>query len=102
MADEVLKFTLQMVRGGEPWEAQAVMPAGARVVNVARQSGRLRVWAVCDRIETRRVDRRFVIVGDGQPLPPAWEPWLEHVGTLLLKGGEMVVHVFSGPEVGDV
>lgn len=64
------------------------MPAGARILKVARLSGELLLWALVDP-EVPKVKRRIHIVPTGGDVSESWE----HAGTVP-AGRSDVFHVF--------
>lgn len=72
-------------------ETPVRMPEGAEVLHVAEQHGQVCLWALVDPA-AMPMDRRFVIVGTGHPLP---EHRGRFIGTVLLAGGGLVFHVWE-------
>jgi hypothetical protein len=70
-----------------------VMPVGAQVIAVHEQFNQLCLWATVDENETKTMERRFLIVGTGHAAIPAGHP--NYIGTALLAGGALVLHVFE-------
>jgi hypothetical protein len=66
------------------------MPLGAQVVKVGTQKGRPFVWALVDP-DADIVPHRFALYGTGSDIPEGVE---EHIGTLIMMGDDMVIHVF--------
>jgi hypothetical protein len=93
MARTVFKYELDLSKlneGAFPLE----LPAHAEVLSVGVQFGRLVLYA---RVEPtlRLVPRNVFLVGTGYEAPEMGQ----FVGTLLLQGGSLVVHVFVEREL---
>ncbi len=74
-------------------EVDIPMPRGAQVlVSAAVQHDALCVWAVVDTGIDESENRRFYIHGTGHPLNGNEG---RHLGTVLLHGGTLVLHVFE-------
>lgn len=87
---KVFKFNLASV------DVQTVsMPADAELLHVAVQRGDIALWALCDD-EAVYVDRNFVMFGTGHDIQEGLE--YEFVGTVLLCGGDLVLHIFEMPK----
>lgn len=69
-----------------------VMPAGAELLSVANQNGRLCLWALADPSK-EKVPRCIEIVGTGNPIPTNPEEIRKFVGTVII--GPFVWHVFE-------
>lgn len=71
-------------------EIAVAMPMGAEILT-AREQGRDKVcvWARVNPDEVRIVKRMFSICGTGHPAP-----FSDYVGTAMLFGGTLVLHVF--------
>lgn len=65
------------------------LPAGAKPLHVAEQAGQLCLWALVDP-DKKLTKRTFRVVGTGQSAPAKG-----YVGTALLHGGSLVLHVFE-------
>ena len=84
-----------------------VMPEGAKVLHVdvqgepgplgMRCEGYLCLWAEVDTLAPK-VDRMVYITGTGHPIIHV-DPEVQHVGSALMFGGQLVWHVYVGPEV---
>lgn len=72
-----------------------IMPIGAKPLHVGEQFGSLVLWALCDD-QADQEPRLFEIVGTGHPLP---DYPLDFIGTALLMGGTLVLHVFERSEI---
>ena len=72
-------------------ETPVLMPEGAEVLHVATQKGEVCVWALVEP-SAPKVERRFVVVGTGHPVPPHRGRFL---GTVLLAGGSLVFHIWE-------
>jgi hypothetical protein len=86
VTDTVWKFTLP-----DPTNKVA-MPAGAEVLHVAEQDGRIALWARVDPGMFDRVTRTFHVVGTGTPIPKGPSGFR---GTAVAAGGSLVFHVFE-------
>lgn len=77
-------------------EQTVTMPAGSEILSVQVQEGDVCAWALVNPA-ARKVDRRFLILGTGEP---ASHVSIEAVfaGTVQLNGGSLVLHVFVNPE----
>lgn len=66
------------------------VPEGAQLLTAREQGDGLCVWFKCDpaRLSTKR---RIAIVGTGHPVPED----SHYVGTGVLQGGALVLHVFE-------
>lgn len=71
--------------------ARNMLPIGAKLLSVHAQGSDLCLWALVD-TEADLENREFVIVGTGHEVP---EHAGEFVGTALLVGGQLVLHVFE-------
>lgn len=67
------------------------MPAGAEIISCQAQNGKVCLWATVDP-KGEPAPRRFSIYGTGMD---AEEPPGDFVGTVLLHGGGLVLHVFE-------
>lgn len=68
------------------------MPAGAQILHVGAQGSQIVLWAaVCP--EGAPVVRTFAVVGTGRELPD--HCYRTHVGTVVMRDGEVVWHVFE-------
>jgi hypothetical protein len=67
------------------------IPAPALILSVGLQGDKIVVWVKVDPTE-KEVERKFVIVGTGHPLPE--DSRLEFVGTVQYLYG-LVYHVFA-------
>jgi len=87
----IWKFGLGL--GGQVVE----MPVGAKILHVGEQRGRPTMWAACDPGKNGLADRvkrrvHVVMTGEEEPLGA------KYVGTVILAGGDFVVHVYDGGE----
>lgn len=71
------------------------MPEGAQILYVACQKDEatVQIWALVD-LGGKHEMRSFVTVGTGQPAPP-WLTSADYHGTVLLRQGTLVLHIFS-------
>lgn len=73
------------------------MPKGAKVLSVNEQAGHLCLWALVDDVAEKE-KRKFSVVGTGHSAPDTDDS--KHLGTILMHGGSLVLHVFE-PLVND-
>ncbi len=71
------------------------MPVGAEVLSVDNQREKISLWYKCD-MTARTEPRSFVICGTGQSLPARAD--LTFIGSVLLREGTLVIHVFERKE----
>lgn len=91
MTHSVYKYALHAT--DDQW---VLMPKGAVLLHVAEQGGgQLYVWAHVDPAAPL-VPRRIITIDTGHPAPDIGQ--FDHVGTVLLHGGRIVLHVFDGEE----
>lgn len=83
----VWKFDLELVT-----EQALRAPGPLRPLRVAVQHGVPRLWALVAPGEAEPVERTIVLVGTGFA---EVDPGDEYLGTLLLNGDNLVLHVFS-------
>lgn len=83
----IFKYVLQP--NGEPVE----MPVSADVLTAREQGDNICVWARVDTEEALMVKRNFCVFGTGHEMPD--DPNLRYVGTAMLQGGALVMHVFE-------
>ena len=69
------------------------MPAGAKILHVGGQMGRIYIWALVDPNERQQL-RRFRIAGTGHPISDE-ESTLFYLGTIHLAGDALIFHVFE-------
>mgnify|MGYP001619540261 FL=1 len=86
MTDTVWKFPLPDAT------SRVAMPAGAVVLHVAEQHGRIALWARVNPATADRVTRTFHIVGTGTPIP---DRPVTFRGTAMAAVGSLVFHVFE-------
>lgn len=84
----VWKFPLAPVT-----EQAVVMPAGAEILHVDEQDGRVCLWALVDP-DASLVEKLISIRGTGEPIDAEWKG-PRHIGTVLTAGGQLVWHVFA-------
>lgn len=83
----ILKFTFKKVQGFE----SHIMPWNAKIIKVAEQYGHVTLWAECDS-NILATPREFFLAFTGGSIDSSAQV---HVGTALLNGGELVVHVYE-------
>lgn len=71
------------------------IPEGASLLHVDIQDGALCAWFMCDP-SSRKVGRVILIYGTGHECKSQAHC---HIGTVLAKGGSLVLHVFDGGEL---
>lgn len=71
--------------------ARNMMPVGAKPLSVHAQGNDLCLWALVD-TEAELENREFVIVGTGHEVH---DHAGEFIGSALLAGGTLVLHVFE-------
>jgi hypothetical protein len=79
-------------------EPVLLLPAGAQILSVDSQATRhgekLFLWALVDP-ETKETGRYFRIYGTGHPVDEADLSKLKFIGTVSMKGGALIWHVFE-------
>lgn len=70
------------------------MPKGARILTAREQHDTICVWAEVDTAQqTER--RRFEVFGTGHPMREDMGISREYIGTAILEGGALVLHVYE-------
>ncbi len=69
------------------------MPKGARVIHAQDQRGSIYLWAIVDLEEKTTENKRFLVVGTGQPFDKSDLIHMRHIATFL--SGIFVWHVFE-------
>ena len=69
------------------------MPIGAEVLTAREQGDNICVWARVDKGQEMVEHRTFQVFGTGHDMPE--DPNLHYVGTAMLHGGSLVMHVFE-------
>lgn len=87
MVNNIWKF---IVDPGLP----VTMPAGARILSAAAQNERICIWALVDPAACS-MPRKVRVYGTGHSVPS--EPG-RFLGTALLQGGALVMHVFDAED----
>lgn len=86
----VWKFPLDLSKLTANGELPPIhMPIGAEILTAREQGETICVWARVNPKETRVVKRMFAVCGTGHDAP-----FTDYVGTGLLFGGTLVLHVF--------
>lgn len=67
------------------------LPVSAKPIHVAEQRGKLCVWVEFEANDFARTEHTFEVVGTGVPFQKAD---FNHIGTVLLMGGSLVLHVY--------
>jgi len=86
----IFKYDLPLQILDENDALSVSMPRGAKVLHVAEQTGRLCAWALVDPAQKAVSPVRFAVHGTGHPFDHSGD----YVGTALLLGGRLVLHVF--------
>jgi hypothetical protein len=87
MSATVWKFPLQVTD-----HQKVEMPRGASILYIAAQFEQPCIWALCN-TTAPKVWRTFATVGTGHPAPELNEG--RHVGSYMLRNGNLVFHVFE-------
>lgn len=92
MAVTVWKFQLEASAFQGVQEIE--MSAGAKIIKVGLQRGHICLWAwYNDHPDAPKAMRRIAVVGTGHPAPSFDEA--EHLGSVIMDGGNLVWHVFE-------
>lgn len=86
----IWKFTIE-----DP-HAPLRMPAGAVILTAQVQHGAVVLWAEVDP-SAPKVERAMFVVPTGGPCPTTAEAL--YVGTVQIRGGSLVFHIYIGHEV---
>lgn len=89
MNSTVWKYTL------EPESLMVDMPHGAKILSVREQHGEICLWALVDPDAASFDRREFVVIGTGEH--HSGVEGMNYLGTVLLTGGHIVLHVFEKP-----
>jgi hypothetical protein len=87
MAMTIWKYTL--VGGYNTFD----MPKGAKILSVAAQDDDVCIWALVDP-SAPKVSRQILALGTGHDAPDGIEK-TAYIGTAMLAGGTLVIHVFD-------
>ena len=87
---QIFKYKL-FSGGGVP------MPEGAEILSVQMQHGTPVLWALVDPEAPAEV-RRIEVIGTGQESTDLGKE--DHIATLQLEGGGLVLHIFERREAG--
>jgi hypothetical protein len=80
---------------GSGTSATFKMPIGAKVLCAQNQMERICIWAKVDN-ESEDEEREFIIIGTGNKIPDVINDNIKsYVGTVQIRGGEFVFHVFE-------
>lgn len=85
MTKTIWKFPLEIAG-----EQSVQMPAGAKILDVQMQDGKLMLWALVDP-NAPKEPREILIHGTGHPV----ENVGGHIGTFQMYGGTLVFHAFE-------
>lgn len=93
MRQAVWKFEIDVAKLDANSEVAVSMPMDAEVLTAREQGEKVCVWARVNPDEKRIVKRMFGVCGTGHPAPMT-----SYVGTAMLFGGSLVLHVFVVPD----
>ena len=93
MKRTVWKFDVDVAKLDANSEVAIAMPMGAEVLTAREQGDKVCVWARVNPDEKRVVKRMFGVCGTGHPAP-----FTDYLGTAMLFGGSLVLHVFVVPD----
>lgn len=65
------------------------------ILTVQVQCDQLCMWYVTDTEDRERADRVIRIFGTGHPMPDYSSPPLGYIGTIQLRDGALIFHVFQ-------
>ena len=85
----IWKFPLEIID-----EKILVMPVGAQILCVQEQHDEIKLWALCDRLETDLELRKFRIFGTDHEVSPQLD-LEDYIGTVQIHSGALVFHVFE-------
>lgn len=88
MNQSIYKFELSL------HGSQILMPKGARVLSAQNQNERLQIWALVDPTLPQDQIREFLVLTTGQPCYESMNEGWDFLGTVQLRGGVLVLHVF--------
>ena len=86
----VYKYAIHLPNLDENDTLSINMPRGAKALHVAEQDGQLCLWALVDPAQKVTVPVRLAVHGTGHLFDHSGA----FLGTGLLKGGRLVLHVF--------
>jgi hypothetical protein len=84
MAKTIWKYSIS-------YNCSIVMPKGAKILDVQEQHGEVCLWVLVNPMADTE-NRNFVAYRTGFPLD---EEYGTYIGTCLLSGGDLVLHVFE-------
>lgn len=87
-AKKIFKYELKLVE-----EQKVEMPISAKIIHIDVQFGVICVWVIVDPLVDVYHKRTFHIVGTGHDMPKTEE--LTHIGSVLMKTGLFVWHIFE-------
>ncbi len=73
------------------------LPVGAKILHFGIQYGDPRIWALVDPIARKEI-RKFRFAGTGHPITEH-DSELDFIGTVIMRGGALVWHLFEVKEV---
>ena len=88
MTHRIFKYELEVTD-----EQQLLLPEHARILSVQAQNGRLCMWALVNDGALTNRRRTFRVIGTGHTVPD--NDSLTFLGTVQLRGGALVFHVFE-------
>lgn len=83
----IFKYTLSP--DGSPIE----MPIDAEILTAREQGESICIWARVETTEVQREKHTFKVFGTGHEMPN--DQNLHYIGTAMLQGGGLVMHVFE-------
>lgn len=89
---KIFKYTL---RFDEYIELE--LPIGAKILHFGIQYDAPRIWALVDPTAKKEI-RKFRFTGTGHPITET-DPELNFIGTVLMRNGTLVWHLFEVKEV---
>lgn len=87
MAKTIWKAVLKMTDVQE-----ITVPIGAEILCAREQYEEICVWFRCDPYALKE-PRKIAVIGTGNPAPEDGR----YIGTALLRGGQLIFHVFTWP-----
>lgn len=89
MSRKVWKFEIDPDALNQKGEVSISMPVGSEILTAREQHDKICVWARVDPDELLVSNRSFAVCGTGHEAP-----FSDYVGTAMLFGGDLVLHVF--------
>lgn len=94
MRRSIWKFNLPLAREGRGLTCEAMIPRGARVLDVQIQRGEIRLWALVDPA-AEPVRRLILVIGTGWDLDAGIEA-CQYLSTI--QDADLIWHIFLEPE----